>query len=108
LNPLTEARSPIGASPKPPWSIGEPQPELAALIDQGKFHSEVLDVEDTSAFTGYDDRFGTIVDSTLFHPIPVEAREGYLQSIARVAARRRRTLCWSSTAQPCPRARPTP
>lgn len=27
----------------PPWSIGQPQPELAALIDQGKVHSDVLD-----------------------------------------------------------------
>lgn len=27
----------------PPWSIGEPQPELAALIEQGKVHGEVLD-----------------------------------------------------------------
>ena len=27
----------------PPWSIGAPQPELAALIDQGKVHGEVLD-----------------------------------------------------------------
>lgn len=27
----------------PPWSIGRPQPELAALIDQGKVHSDVLD-----------------------------------------------------------------
>lgn len=27
----------------PPWSIGVPQPELAALIGQGKVHSEVLD-----------------------------------------------------------------
>ncbi len=37
-------------------------------------------------FTGYDGRFGTIVDSTLFHSIPVEAREGYQQSIRRAAA----------------------
>lgn len=28
---------------RPPWSIGAPQPELAALIDQGKVHGEVLD-----------------------------------------------------------------
>jgi hypothetical protein len=28
----------------PPWSLGEPQLELAALIEQGKFHDEVLDV----------------------------------------------------------------
>ena len=118
---------------KPPWSIGEPQPELAALIDAGKFHGDILDVgcgeaavslhlaergfttvgldlsptaielakaeatkrgltnasfevADISAFTGYDGKFGTIVDSTLFHSIPVELREGYLQSIVRAAA----------------------
>lgn len=123
----------LGTSPKPPWSIGEPQPELAALIEQGKFHGDVLDVgcgeaaislelaergyttvgldlsptaidlaraeaanrglsnatfdvADISDFTGYDRRFGTIVDSTLFHSIPVDAREGYLQSIVRAAA----------------------
>ena len=118
-----------------PWSIGEPQPELAALIEQGKFHGNVLDVgcgeaaisldlaargyttvgldlsptaidlaragaaeggltnatfevADISDFGGYDGRFGTIVDSTLFHfhSIPVEAREGYLRSIVRAAA----------------------
>lgn len=28
---------------RPPWSIGAPQPELAALIEQGKVRSEVLD-----------------------------------------------------------------
>ncbi|MDT5053272.1 MAG: 2-heptyl-hydroxyquinolin-4(1H)-one methyltransferase [Mycobacterium sp.] len=123
----------LGAGPKPPWSIGEPQPALAALIEQGKFHGDVLDVgcgeaaislylaerdyttvgldlsqtavnlaraeaatrgltnatfdvADISDFTGYDRRFGTIVDSTLFHSIPVEAREGYLRSIVRAAA----------------------
>jgi SAM-dependent methyltransferase len=27
----------------PPWSIGRPQPELAALIDQNKIRSDVLD-----------------------------------------------------------------
>ena len=113
---------------RPPWSIGEPQPEIAALIEAGKFHGDVLDagcgeaatslylaergfttvgldqsptaielaraeaakrglanatfdVADISAFTGYDGRFGTIVDSTLFHSMPVELREGYQQSI---------------------------
>jgi 2-heptyl-1-hydroxyquinolin-4(1H)-one methyltransferase len=125
--------SPFGAGVRPPWSIGAPQPELAALIEQGKFHGDVLDVgcgeaaialalaerghntvgldlsptaiqlarreaekrgltnttfevADISSFTGYDGRFGTIVDSTLFHSIPVEAREGYQQSIKRAAA----------------------
>src|SRR5213592_3778299 len=33
----------LGAGLKPPWSIGEPQPELAALIEQGRFHGDVLD-----------------------------------------------------------------
>jgi SAM-dependent methyltransferase len=123
----------LGLGTKPPWSIGEPQPVIAALIDQGKFRGDVLDVgcgeaavdlylaergyttvgldlsptaielakaeaakrgltnasfavADISAFTGYDGRFETIVDSTLFHSIPVEAREGYQQSIVRAAA----------------------
>ncbi|MBV8966235.1 MAG: class I SAM-dependent methyltransferase [Mycobacteriaceae bacterium] len=123
----------FGLGTRPPWSIGEPQPELAALIEQGKFHGDVLDVgcgeaaidlrlaelgyttvgldlsptaidlaraeaanrgltnasfevADISSFTGYDGRFGTIVDSTLFHSIPVELREGYQQSIVRAAA----------------------
>jgi SAM-dependent methyltransferase len=123
----------MGAGQKPPWSIGEPQPELATLIEQGKFHGDVLDagcgeaaislhlaeqgvttvgldqsptavelakaeaakrgltnatfdVADISSFSGYDGRFGTIVDSTLFHSMPVELREGYQQSIVRAAA----------------------
>jgi len=45
-----------------------------------------FDVADISSFTGYGGRFGTIVDSTLFHSIPVEAREGYQQAIVRAAA----------------------
>ncbi|BAX90951.1 class I SAM-dependent methyltransferase [Mycobacterium shigaense] len=123
----------FGEGFRPPWSIGTPQPELSALIDQGRFHGDVLDVgcgegaisltlaelghttvgldlsptaielaraeaakwgltrasfevADISDFTGYDGRFGTIVDSTLFHSIPVEAREGYQRSISRAAA----------------------
>ncbi len=127
----------LGEGVRPPWSIGAPQPELATLIEQGKFHGDVLDVgcgeaaislalaerghttvgldlsptaidlarreadkrgltdvtfevADISSFTGFPPgsagRFGTIVDSTLFHSIPVEAREGYQQSISRAAA----------------------
>jgi 2-heptyl-1-hydroxyquinolin-4(1H)-one methyltransferase len=127
----------FGEGTRPPWSIGAPQPELAALIEQGKFHGDVLDVgcgeaaislalaergyttvgldlsptaidlarreaerrglsnvsfevADISDFTGFPPgsagRFGTIVDSTLFHSIPVEARDGYQQSISRAAA----------------------
>jgi SAM-dependent methyltransferase len=125
----------MGLGTKPPWSIGEPQPEIAALIEAGRFHGDVLDagcgeaataialaergfttvgldqsaaaiglaraeaakrgltnatfdVADISAFTGYDGRFGTIVDSTLFHSMPVELRDGYQQSIVRAAAPR--------------------
>lgn len=127
------AGGPFGPGVKPPWSIGEPQPELAALIEQGEFHGDVLDVgcgeaaislylaergyrtvgldlsptaielaraeatrrgltnasfevADITSFTGYDGRFGTIVDSTLFHSIPVESRDGYQQAIVRAAA----------------------
>ena len=123
----------MGKGNRPPWSIGEPQPEIAALIAAGKFHGDVLDAgcgeaatalylaeqgfttvgldqsptaielaraeaakrgltnatfdaADISAFTGYDGRFGTLVDSTLFHSMPVELREGYQQSIIRAAA----------------------
>ncbi|WNG94754.1 class I SAM-dependent methyltransferase [Mycobacterium sp. ITM-2016-00318] len=118
---------------RPPWSIGEPQPEIQALIDAGKVHGDVLDagcgeaatalhlaekgfttvgldaaetaiklakeeaakrgltkasfeVADISNFTGYDGRFRTIIDSTLFHSMPLELREGYQQSIVRAAA----------------------
>lgn len=125
--------APEMAGAKPPWSIGEPQPELTALIEQGKFHGDVLDagcgeaaismylaergfttvgldlsptaielarreaaarglanavfeVADISSFTGYDGRFGTIVDSTLFHSMPVELRDGYQRSIVQAAA----------------------
>src|SRR3954453_8995329 len=125
--------SELGLGTKPPWSIGSPQPEIAELIGQGKFHGEVLDVgcgeaavdlylaergfttvgldlsptaielakaeaakrgltnasfevADISSFTGYDGRFARIVDSTLYHSIPVELREGYQQSFVRAAA----------------------
>jgi len=117
----------------PPWNIGEPQPELAALISAGKVRSDVLDAgcgyaelslalaadgytvvgidltptaitaatkaakdrglsnasfqqADITAFTGYDGRFNTVIDSTLFHSLPVEGRDGYLQSVHRAAA----------------------
>jgi len=117
----------------PPWNIGEPQPELAALVAAGKFRSDVLDAgcgfaelslalaaegytvlgvdltptavaaatraaaerglstasfeqTDITAFTGHDGRFNTVADSTLFHSLPVEGRDGYLRSIHRAAA----------------------
>lgn len=117
----------------PPWNIGEPQPDLAALIAAGQVQGEVLDagcgvaelslalaaagytvvgmdnsptaiseatkaarerglttatfvVEDITKFSGYDGRFGTVIDSTLFHSLPVEDRDAYLQAIHRAAA----------------------
>lgn len=117
----------------PPWNIGEPQPELAALMVAGEFRSEVLDAgcgvaelslalaargytvvgidltptavaaatkaaaerglgtasfeqADITSFTGHDRQFATVVDSTLFHSLPVEGRDGYLRSIHRAAA----------------------
>lgn len=123
----------MGSNGRPPWSIGEPQPEIASLIDAGRIHGEVLDagcgeaftalrlaelgfttvgldqsatavdlaraeaarlglanasfeVADISDFTGYNHRFGTIVDCTLFHSMPVELREGYQRSIVAAAA----------------------
>lgn len=33
-----------GDTKRPPWSFGEPQPEMAALVDAGHFHGKVLDV----------------------------------------------------------------
>ncbi len=118
---------------EPPWNIGEPQPELAALIAAGKVRSEVLDAgcghaelslalaaqgytvtgidlsptaiaaataaaqergltgatflaADITSFTGFDGRFSTVMDSTLFHSLPVEGRDGYVQAVHRAAA----------------------
>jgi 2-heptyl-1-hydroxyquinolin-4(1H)-one methyltransferase len=125
------------AGARPPWSLGEPQPEIAALIDQGKINGDVLDagcgeaalalhlaalghntvgldasptaialakaeaarqglttasfaVADITDFTSYPTgsagRFETIVDSTLFHSMPVELRDGYQRAIVQAAA----------------------
>lgn len=117
----------------PPWNIGEPQPELAALIADGKVRGEVLDAgcgyaelslalaaqgytvvgieltptavaaatraaeerglsnatfvqDDITTFSGFDGRFDTILDSTLFHSLPVEARDAYQQRVFAAAA----------------------
>jgi len=117
----------------PPWNIGEPQPELAALIRDGKVRSDVLDAgcghaelslalaadgytvvgieltptavaaaknaaaernlpnatfvqDDITTFSGFDGRFNTIIDSTLFHSLPIEGRDGYLKSVYHAAA----------------------
>lgn len=41
---------------------------------------------DVTSLEGYDGRFTTILDCTLFHSLPVEARGEYLQSAHRAAA----------------------
>ncbi|WP_241473603.1 class I SAM-dependent methyltransferase [Mycolicibacterium neoaurum] len=41
---------------------------------------------DITAFTGYDGRFSSVVDCTLFHALPVDKRDAYLQSVHRAAA----------------------
>jgi SAM-dependent methyltransferase len=41
---------------------------------------------DITALTGYDGRFNTVVDSTLFHSLAVEDRDDYVRSVHRAAA----------------------
>jgi 2-heptyl-1-hydroxyquinolin-4(1H)-one methyltransferase len=48
---------------------------------------QVADITDFTSYpTGSEGRFDTIVDSTLFHSMPVELRDGYQRSIVRAAA----------------------
>ena len=42
-----------------------------------------FEVADVTELSGYDGRFRTVIDSTLFHSMPVEARPAYLAAIAR-------------------------
>lgn len=117
----------------PAYSIGEPQPELAALIEDGKVRSEVLDAgcghaalslelaargytvvgldgsgaavaaaaaaaqdrglrtasfaqADLTAFSGFNGRFNTIMDSGLLHVLTAEDGQDYLKCIHRAAA----------------------
>jgi SAM-dependent methyltransferase len=42
--------------------------------------------DDITSFTGFDGRFNTVIDSTLFHSLPVESRDDYLRSVHRAAA----------------------
>jgi SAM-dependent methyltransferase len=42
--------------------------------------------DEITTFTGYGGRFNTILDSTLFHSLPVEARDAYLHSVYDAAA----------------------
>lgn len=117
----------------PPWNIGEPQPELAALVRAGTVRSDVLDAgcgyaelslalaadgytvhgvdlaptaitaatkaaadrglwnasfheADITTLSGFDGRFNTVMDSTLFHSLPVGRRDSYLRSVSAAAA----------------------
>lgn len=62
-----------------------------AAIEQARADAERAGVDaefhvaDISDFGGHDGRFATVIDSTLFHSLPVEARPGYVASIARAA-----------------------
>lgn len=47
--------------------------------------SATFQVGDITEFSGHDGHFGTIIDSTLFHSLPVESRAAYVAAIARAA-----------------------
>jgi 2-heptyl-1-hydroxyquinolin-4(1H)-one methyltransferase len=45
-----------------------------------------FEVADITSFSGYDGRFNTIIDCTLFNAFPIHLRDAYQQSIVRAAA----------------------
>ncbi|SFT02002.1 class I SAM-dependent methyltransferase [Saccharopolyspora flava] len=47
--------------------------------------SATFQVGDITELSGHDGRFGTVIDSTLFHSLPIDARDPYLAAIARAA-----------------------
>jgi SAM-dependent methyltransferase len=57
----------------------------AAALEQG-LTTATFARADVTAFRGYDGRFSTILDSGLFHALPPERRQDYLQSVFRAAA----------------------
>ena len=57
----------------------------AAAAEQG-LTTATFAQADVTDFGGYDGRFATILDSGLFHVLPPERRQDYLQSIFRAAA----------------------
>lgn len=56
-----------------------------AAADSGLSNASFIEANITS-LTGFDGRFATVIDSTLFHSLPVEARDDYLHSVHRAAA----------------------
>lgn len=57
----------------------------AAATEQG-LTTATFAQADVTSFRGYDGRFSTVLDSGLFHALPPESRQDYLQSIFRAAA----------------------
>jgi SAM-dependent methyltransferase len=53
---------------------------------RGLTNATFVEGDITSALDGDDGRFATILDCTLFHSLPVEARDDYLRSVQRAAA----------------------
>ncbi|WNG87169.1 class I SAM-dependent methyltransferase [Mycobacterium sp. ITM-2016-00317] len=58
----------------------------AAAAERGLSERASFVAADITALTGFDGRFSTVVDSTLFHSMPVESRDAYLRSVHRAAA----------------------
>ena len=76
FNAIYQGQPVTPAATRVPWNIGEPQPAIAALIAGGQVSSPVLD-----AGCG----IATIIDSTLFHSLALEQRDGYLRAITQAA-----------------------
>lgn len=66
-------------------SVTAVEAAAAAAAEQGLTMATFAQADVTS-FRGYDGRFSTILDSGLFHALPVEGRQDYLHSILRAAA----------------------
>ena len=54
--------------------------------DERGLHTTTFQQADITSFTGYDQRFSSIVDCTLFHALPIDKRDAYLQAVHRAAA----------------------
>ena len=71
------------------WRLSSPGREPAngnALLGDAPARASTFVQADITSLTGYDGRFSTMIDSTLFHSLPVESRDGYLRSVHRAAA----------------------
>lgn len=59
---------------------------IKAAEERGLTNATFVQGDITAALEGDDGRFATILDCTLFHSLPVEARDGYLRAVHRAAA----------------------